>query len=138
MQFSRIHTSQRSRGILSNLKIKTGLKPNILSRFAICLSLKDPSIPNPDEFDELGTEFLPSTLFGEHEKLFLALMIDRLRREGIDPEEVPKGKKEPKGEERTWLNIMLRAHLNRGVYSLVSRIYSLSAINEMIKAEMKY
>mgnify|MGYP001380179018 CR=1 FL=1 len=138
MQFSRVHTSQRCRGILSNLKIKTGLKPNILSRFAICLSLKDPSIPNPDEFDELGTEFLPSTLFGEHEKLFLALMIDRLRREGIDPEEVPKGKKEPKGEERTWLNIMLRAHLNRGVYSLVSRVHSLSGINEMIKAEMKY
>ena len=65
-------------------------------------------------------------------------MIDRLRREGIDPEEVPKGKKEPKGEERTWLNIMLRAHLNRGVYSLVSRVYGLSGINEMIKAEIKY
>ena len=74
MQFSRIHTSQRSRGILSNLKIKTGLTPNILSRFGICLSLKDPSVPNPEEFDENGTEFLPLVLFGEHEKLFLALM----------------------------------------------------------------
>ena len=124
MQFSRIHTSQRCRGILSNLKIKTGLTPNILSRFGICLSLKDPSIPNPEEFDELGTEFLPLVLFGEHEKLFLALMIDRLHRDGLDPEK--------------FLNIMLRAHLNRGVYSLVSRIHSLSAINEMIKAEMKY
>ena len=124
MQFSRIHTSQRCRGILSNLKIKTGLTPNILSRFGICLSLKDPSIPNPEEFDELGTEFLPLVLFGEHEKLFLALMIDRLHRDGLDPEK--------------YLNIMLRAHLNRGVYSLVARIHSLSAINEMIKAEMKY
>ena len=124
MQFSRIHTSQRCRGILSNLKIKTGLTPNILSRFGICLSLKDPSIPNPEEFDELGTEFLPLVLFGEHEKLFLALVIDRLHRDGLDPEK--------------YLNIMLRAHLNRGVYSLVARIHSLSAINEMIKAEMKY
>ncbi len=124
LQFSRIHTSQRSRGILSNLKIKTGLTPNILSRFGICLSLKDPSVPNPEEFDELGTEFLPLVLFGEHEKLFLALMIDRLHRDGLDPEK--------------YLNIMLRAHLNRGVYSLISRIHSLSAINEMIKAEMKY
>ena len=124
MQFSRIHTSQRCRGILSNLKIKTGLTPNILSRFGICLSLKDPSVPNPEEFDELGTEFLPLVLFGEHEKLFLALMIDRLHRDGLDPEK--------------YLNIMLRAHLNRGVYSLVARIHSLSAINEMIKAEMKY
>ena len=124
MQFSRVHTSQRCRGILSNLKIKTGLTPNILSRFGICLSLKDPSVPNPEEFDELGTEFLPLVLFGEHEKLFLALMIDRLHRDGLDPEK--------------YLNIMLRAHLNRGVYSLVARIHSLSAINEMIKAEMKY
>ena len=124
MQFSRVHTSQRSRGILSNLKIKTGLTPNIVSRFGICLSLKDPSVPNPEEFDELGTEFLPLVLFGEHEKLFLALMIDRLHRDGLDPEK--------------YLNIMLRAHLNRGVYSLVSRVHSLSGINEMIKAEVKY
>ena len=124
MQFSRIHTSQRSRGILSNLKIKTGLTPNILSRFGICLSLKDPSIPNPEEFDELGTEFLPGTLFGKHEKLFLALMINRLHRDGLDLEKD--------------LDVMLRAHLNRGVYSLVSRVHSLSGINEMIKAEMKY
>ena len=124
MQFSRIHTSQRCRGILSNLKIKTGLTPNILSRFGICLSLKDPSVPNPEEFDENGTEFLPLVLFGEHEKLFLALMIDRLHRDGLDPEK--------------YLNIMLRAHLNRGVYSLVSRVYGLSGINEMIKVEMKY
>ena len=124
MQFSRIHTSQRCRGILANLKIKTGLTPNILSRFGICLSLKDPSVPNPEEFDENGTEFLPLVLFGEHEKLFLALMIDRLHRDGLNPEK--------------YLNIMLRAHLNRGVYSLVARIHSLSAINEMIKAEMKY
>ena len=124
MQFSRIHTSQRCRGILANLKIKTGLTPNILSRFGICLSLKDPSVPNPEEFDELGTEFLPLVLFGEHEKLFLALMIDRLNRDGLDPEK--------------YLNIMLRAHLNRGVYSLVSRVHGLSGINEMIKAEIKY
>ena len=124
MQFSRIHTSQRCRGILANLKIKTGLTPNILSRFGICLSLKDPSVPNPEEFDENGTEFLPLVLFGEHEKLFLALMIDRLHRDGLGPEK--------------YLNIMLRAHLNRGVYSLVSRVYGLSGINEMIKAEMKY
>ena len=124
LQFSRIHTSQRCRGILSNLKIKTGLTPNILSRFGICLSLKDPSVPNPEEFDENGTEFLPLVLFGEHEKLFLALMIDRLHRDGLDPEK--------------YLNIMLRAHLNRGVYSLLSRVYGLSGINEMIKAEMKY
>ena len=124
LQFSRVRTSQRCRGILSNLKIKTGLTPNILSRFGICLSLKDPSIPNPEEFDEEGTEFLPIVLFGEHEKMFLALMLDRLEKDKLDPNKD--------------LNRMMRAHLNRGVYSLISRIRGLSDINEMIKAEQKF
>ena len=124
MQFSRIHTSQRSRGILSNLMIKTGLTPNILSRFGICLSLKDPSVPNPLEFDEDGTEFLPGTLFGDYEKLFYALMVNRLHKDKLDPERD--------------LNKMMRAHLNRGVYSLISRVHHLSDIHEMIRAERKY
>ena len=125
MQLGRIHTSQRSRGILSTLKSRTGITPNILSRFGICLSLKDPSMPNPDEFDELGTEFLPNVLFGDYEKLFYALMINRLHKDG-----------QPVSEK--YLNRMMRAHLNRGVYSLISRIHHLSDIHEMIRAERKY
>ena len=124
MQLDRIHTSMRSRGILATLRNRTGIRPNILSRFGICLSLKDPSIPNPDEFDELGTEFLPNVLFGEYEKMFYALMVNRLHRDKLDPE--------------LYLNRMMRAHLNRGVYSLMSRIHHLSDIHEMIRAERKY
>ena len=124
MQLGRIHTSQRSRGILYTLTSRTGITPNILSRFGICLSLKDPSIPNPDESDELGTEFLPNVLFGEYEKMFYALIVNRLHRDKLDPE--------------LYLNRMMRAHLNRGVYSLLSRIHHLSDIHEMIRAERKY
>ena len=131
MQFSRVRTSGRSRGILSKLKFKTGITPNLLSRFAICLSLKDPSIPNPLEFDEDGTEFLPGTLFGDYEKLFMALIIDRLHRDGLDPDT-----KDKNGQ--TELNRMLRAHLNRGIYSLTSRLQGLDGFNEMVKAEQKY
>jgi len=123
MQLDRIHTSMRSRGILATLRNRTGIRPNILSRFGICLSLKDPSIPNPDEFDELGTEFLPNVLFGDYEKMFYALMVNRLHRDKLDPER--------------YLNRMMRAHLNRGVYSLSSRVHHLSDIHEMIRAERK-
>jgi len=123
MQLDRIHTSMRSRGILATMRNRTGIRPNILSRFGICLSLKDPSIPNPDEFDELGTEFLPNVLFGEYEKMFYALMVNRLHRDKLDPER--------------YLNRMMRAHLNRGVYSLPSRVHHLSDIHEMIRAERK-
>ena len=131
MQFSRVRTSTRSRGILAKLKSRTGLTPNLLSRFAICLSLKDASIPNPLEFDEDGTEFLPATLFGEYENLFLALLIDRLHRDGLAP-----AAKDKNGQIE--LNRMLRAHLNRGIYSLTSRLQGLDGFNEMVKAEQKY
>jgi len=124
LKFNRIRISHSSQAVLGRLKSKTGLTPNILARFALCLSLKDPSIPNPDEFDELGTEFLPSVLFGDYEKLFYALMVNRLHKDKLDPE--------------LYLNRMMRAHLNRGVYSLISRIHHLSDIHEMIRAERKY
>ncbi len=123
MHFSRLYSSSRSKALLGFLKRKTGLTPNILGRFAICLSLKDPSIPNPDEYDERGMEILPSVLFGEHEKMFVALMKKRLEKEGLDPE--------------LYLNKMIRAHVNRGVAALFPRINDLSDFYEIIKAEQK-
>ncbi len=40
--------SYRSQNLLSQIKNKTGLTPNIVGRFAICISLNDPSSPNLD------------------------------------------------------------------------------------------
>jgi len=115
--------STRSKGILSVLKARTGLTPNILGRFAICLSLKDPQIPNPEEFDEKGSEIHPIVLFGEHEPMFMALMLERLHKDKLDPE--------------IYLNKMMRAHFNRGVIALSPRIYDLSDFYELVKEERK-
>jgi len=123
LQLSRIKLAHRSQMLYGILKHKTGLTTNILVRYGICLSLKDPSIPNPDEYDELGMEILPSVLFGEHEKMFVALMKKRLEKEGLDPE--------------LYLNKMIRAHVNRGVTALFPRINDLSDFYEIIKAEQK-
>ena len=112
--------SFRSQTLLGTLKVRTGLTPNITGRFAICLSLKDPSIPNPEEFDERGSEIHPQVLFGEYENLFYALLIQRLKDDN-QPEE--------------FLNSMLRAHFNRGVISLYSRIKDISDFNELVKQE---
>jgi len=92
-----------------------------LSRFAICLSLKDPSIPNTEEFDEKGMELSPNVLFGEHEKTFMALMLNRLHKDKLDP--------------LIYLQKMTRAHLNRGVIALYPRINDLSGFYELIKEE---
>ena len=123
MQFSRYRFSIRSQNLFSQLKHKTGLGINVLARYAICLSLKDPSIPNPDEFDERGMDILPSVLFGEHENIYMALMLDRLHRDKLDPE--------------LYLHKMTRAHLNRGATALFPRIHELSDFNDIIQQEQK-
>jgi len=121
MRFARLRMSQRSQSHLAILKSRTGLTPNITGRFAICLSLKDPSPPNPSEYDEKGSEIHPSVLFGEHEALFMALMIKRLERDGLDLER--------------YLNPMTRAHFNRGTAALFPRIRGLVDMRQIIATE---
>jgi DNA sulfur modification protein DndE len=105
------------------LKHKTGLGVNVLARYGLCLSLKDPSIPNPEEFDEKGMEILPSVLFGEHENVYMALMLQRLAKDKLDP--------------TLYLHKMTRAHLNRGAAALFPRINDLSDFNDIIQQEQK-
>lgn len=123
MQFNRIRFSHRGQTLLGQLKHRTGLGINVMARYALCLSLKDPSIPNPDEFDEKGMEILPSVLFGEYENIYMALMLDRLHKDRLDP--------------KLYLHKMTRAHLNRGATALFPRIHDLSDFNDIIQVEQK-
>lgn len=115
--------SHRSQSHLAMLKHRTGLTPNIMGRFAICISLQDPSPPNPDEYDEKGSEIHPSVMFGEHEPLFMALMIKRLTNDRLDLE--------------TYLNPMVRAHFNRGTTALFPRIRGLADIYTVVSQANK-
>ena len=121
MKFGRVVTSTRSQKNLGMMKVKTGLTPNILLRFAFCMSLNDPSIPNPDEFNQEGSELTPAVLFGEYEPIYLALILNRLKKDKLDPE--------------VYLHKMTRAHLNRGVIALAPRINDLSDFYELVKEE---
>ena len=122
MRFNRIKLSFRSQNLLGTMKKRTGLTPNLLARFSLCLSLKDPSIPNPDEFDDKGSEISPQVLFGEYEDTYRALMIQRLNTDHLLLNQ-------------DMLNKMLKAHLNRGTIALFARIHDLSDFHEMIKVE---
>ena len=100
------------------LKGRTGLTPNILCRFALALSLRDPGVPDPAAFPNDGMEFNRYTLLGVHEVLILSLLRQRCLQDGMDPdEELPE---------------QLRAHINRGVSILYPRLRSLSDIGEMV------
>ena len=121
MKFSRVITSSRTQRLIGITRVRTGLTPNILLRFAFCMSLKDPSIPNPDEFNQEGSELVPAVLFGEYEPIYLALMLNRLKHDKLDPE--------------IYLHKMTRAHLNRGAIALWPRIHDLSDFYELVKEE---
>ena len=121
MKFDRIKLSNRSQQLLGSMKKKTGLTPNILARFALCMSIKERSIPNPDEFDQGGSELSPEVLFGDFEQMYHTLMINRLDNDKLDYEK--------------YLNTMARAHINRGVIALHPRINDLSDFYELVKEE---
>ena len=103
--------SSRTTHLFGMLKSSTGIGAESWGRLSICISIKQKGIPNPDEYNKDGSNFLPSQLFFHDDKLYLALMINRLRQDHLDPE--------------LYLNDMTRAHLNRGAIALKQRINNL-------------
>lgn len=97
---------------------KTGLTPNLLCRMAFCLSLAEPSIPDPDNFPEEDREFNRYTLLGEYDALFVALLRERCRKDGVEPSRAAD---------------YFRAHMNRGITLLQGRIKTLADIADLVK-----
>ena len=120
MKFSRIRLSAKSQNQLGRLKARTELTPNLLARFALCLSLKEKSFPIPSQYDKDGNDIEPTVLFGEYESLYLGLMKNRLKKDGLSESE---------------LNEMTRCHINRGVMALSPRIQNIGDFYDLIKEE---
>ena len=95
------------------LRSCTGLGPEPCARLALCLSIRQRGVPNPDEYNMDGSEFTPKRLFGGDENLYLALMMHRLRYDRLDAE---------------YLGEMTRAHINRGAISLKQRVSDTSDV----------
>ena len=103
MRLNKIVLSSEASERLKQLKAKTGLTPNILSRIGFCMSLSEPAVPNPDLYPEEDREFNRYTLLGEWDDLYVALLRQRLLADGLPQEEIED---------------QFRAHLHRGVLSL--------------------
>ena len=121
MIFNRIRLSEKATNRLSQLKGRTGLTPNILARFALCYSLNDPQIPNPDDYDEKGIEINRYTLTGEWDQMIVALLTERLMNDDLDPEEN--------------LAPQLRAHINRGTFGIFSLVKGLGDLQSLLTHE---
>lgn len=118
MSFNRIRISKSATVRLSMLKGRIGLTPNILCRIGLCLSLSDPSIPDPQRFDENGQEFNRYTLTGEWDAFFISLLKERLLHDGLDPNKD--------------LLAQFRAHLNRGAIALFDKVKDLGDFYELL------
>jgi len=110
----RIHFTEEASKQLGMLKGKTGLTPNILARIGFCLSLNDPSIPDPNNFPPDGNrEIERNVLFGQWEDLIVALLKERCKEDKIDENDWPEH---------------LKAHFNRGAMLLHKRVKNIEDI----------
>ncbi len=122
MSFNRLRISKSASVRLSMLKGRTGLTPNILCRIGFCLSLGDPSVPDPTSFDEDGQEFNRFTLTGEWDKFFIALLKERLLRDGLDL--------------RKDMMSQFRAHMNRGAITLFDKVKKLEDLDDLLPSDV--
>src|SRR5215813_2829351 len=107
MKLTKLRLTKDASNRLRFVAGKTGLTPNLLCRIGFCLSLADPSVPDPEEFPEEDREFNRYTLLGEYDTLFIALLKQRCQKYGIPDERMPGA---------------FRAHINRGVILLQQRV----------------
>lgn len=119
MELNRIRVSQKADNYLRQMKGKTGLTPNLLCRLGFCLSLRDPSVPNPEAYEQAAArEFNRFTLLGQWDKFFVALLKERCRQDGItQPEEIEE---------------QFKAHINRGILLLFQRMKDISDLSRLV------
>jgi DNA sulfur modification protein DndE len=122
MSFQRIRISEDATFKLRILKGRTGLTPNILCRIAFCLSLGEPKMPNLNN-DSGGQEFNRYTLTGEWDSLFIALLKEKLIREGQDSHQD--------------LILQFKEHLERGIILLYNRVKNISDFVDLLPSIYK-
>ena len=117
-KWNRLRISDEFTYRLRSLKGRSGLTPNLICRVGLCLSLAEPRVPDPARYNENGQEFNRSTLLGNWDDLYDALLRERLVADGLDLEAnfVPQ----------------LRAHINRGVGMACGRIRDISDVLALV------
>lgn len=120
MKMTRLRVCQEVDQRLSQLKAKTGLTPNLLCRIGFCLSLNDPTVPNPAAYPpDSDREINRYTLTGEWDDLFVALIRERVAFDRLDL-----------GHD---LEEQFRAHVNRGVLLLNHRVKHLGDLDRLVQ-----
>ena len=89
-----VRVSEKAKLQLITIKKRTGIKNwNVICRWAFLLSLKDSSVPAPENIiADSNVEMTWKTFSGNHDALFQSLLLYRLQKNNIDtnPENVSK------------------------------------------------
>jgi DNA sulfur modification protein DndE len=122
MTIKQIRLSSQAKEQLIRLKTRTGIQQwNVLCRWALCLSLKEPTPPTPIEIPaDSNVEMSWHVFGGEHHELYLAVLKERCVRDGIELTSQS-------------LHRQLRLHLHRGIGYLATPnfIRSISSLVEL-------
>lgn len=123
MKLNRLRVGKEVSDRLKHLRARTGLTPNILCRLGFCLSLNDPTVPNPDDFpQDSEREIDRHTLTGSWDMFFVALLKERVHRDGLElTDEV--------------LAQQFHAHVNRGVLLLYKRVRNVGDLIHLMPRE---
>src|SRR5215203_2653224 len=113
MKLTKLRLTKEASTRLRFLAGRVGLTPNLLCRIGFCLSLAEPSLPNPEDYPEEDREFNRYTLLGQYDALFIALLKECCGRDGLDFALLPE---------------YFRAHMNRGVILLQACVRSVGDI----------
>lgn len=109
MIVKQIRLSQQAKDQLVRLKGRTGIQNwNVLCRWALCISLREPSVPSDTEIPaDSNVEMSWDVFAGEYREIYAALMVQRCERDGlgVDPEVVAR---------------QFRLHLHRGISYLAA------------------
>ena len=119
-RLDKVRLSIRAQNHMGQMKHKTGIPINVLARFGIVMSLNDPSMPNPDMYDEKGMELLPHILYGKNERMYAAMFQYRLRQDGLSYSD--------------YADRMIRAHVNRGAGMLFPRVSGMEDFANLLGA----
>lgn len=119
MKLSRLRVCREVDQRLIHLKGRTGLTPNLLCRLGFCVSLNDPTVPDPNAYPpDSEREINRYTLTGEWDMLFVAMLKERCIYDGLDIDQQ--------------LEEQFRAHVNRGVLILYNRLKSINDLANLL------
>ena len=123
MKLTRLRVCNEVDQRLVHLKARTGLTPNLLCRIGFCLSLNDPTVPDPGAYPpDSDRELNRYTLTGEWVMFFVALIRERCAHDGLNLE--------------SQLDEQFRAHVNRGVLMLYNRVKHLGDLARLVQEQL--